>query len=168
LTVGAQALISNLTARGITLTPNGDSVVVRPRERLTDADRAAIRHSKPALLAHLRAGMELRRERATAPDSRHPLIEADREQAAIDHIAQLDAERREADRQANRGYDFDPSAPSHAEREEAEIDRLASIDGWRRLLATTGDLLVGRAGAKADEPTQPWPSFSARPRVVTF
>lgn len=177
----AQELISNLTARGITLTPNGDSLIVRPRERLTDADREAIRQSKPALLAHLRAGMELRRERAIASDSRHPLIEADREQAEIDRIARLDAERCEADRQAKRGYDFDPSAPSHAEREEAEIDRLAKADGWLYRLPTipayaivaacqrygvalridkaTGDLVVGRTGAKAEEPTQPWPSL---------
>jgi TubC N-terminal docking domain len=104
LTVSAQALISNLAARGITLTPNGDSLIVRPRERLTDADRDAIRQSKPALLAHLRAGVELRR-------ARHPLIEADRERVAIHHIARLDAERREADRQARGGYDFDRSAP---------------------------------------------------------
>jgi hypothetical protein len=177
LTVGAQALISNLAAQGITLTPNGDSLIVRLRGRLTDADREAIRQSKPALLAHLRAGMELRRERTIASDSRHPFIEADREQAEIDRIARLDAERREADRQANRGYDVDPSAPSHIEREEAEIDRLASIDGWKRLPAhsiiatchrygvalrideATGELVVGRAGAKAYEPSQPWPSL---------
>ena len=66
---------------------------------------------------------------------------------------------------------------SPAEHEEREIDRLASIDGWRlppvhsivatcqrhgvalRIDAATGDLLVGKSGARAGEPTQPWPSL---------
>ena len=51
----AQALLSNLSARGIMLTPDGDALVARPRQRLTDADREAIRRHKTALLAHLSA-----------------------------------------------------------------------------------------------------------------
>ena len=66
-------------------------------------------------------------------------------------------------------------------REEAEIDRLAR-DGCRplsesghpaysileicqrygvalRIDPATGDLVVGKAGAKADEPSQPWPKL---------
>jgi hypothetical protein len=68
-----------------------------------------------------------------------------------------------------------------AERQEAEINRLARADGWKplppaghpaysvldkcrhhgvalRIDPETGDLVVGRAGATADEPTQPWPT----------
>lgn len=70
------------------------------------------------------------------------------------------------------------------EREEAEIDRLSCADGWRPPPPTgapaysivescrehgvalrideSGDLVVGKAGAKADEPTQPWPELLAR------
>ncbi len=67
----------------------------------------------------------------------------------------------------------------HAEQEAADIGRVARADGWKPLppalhpaysLLTTcrrygvalridpenGDLVVGKAGAKADEPTQPW------------
>ena len=67
----------------------------------------------------------------------------------------------------------------HAGQEVAEIDRRARADGWKPLPPTghpaysiletcqragvalridpeNGDLVVGRAGAKADEPTQPW------------
>jgi len=73
--VDAQALIQTLAARGVTLIPDGDGLIARPRERLTEADREAIRQSKAALLAHLRAGMEPRREHTMTPDSRHPLIE---------------------------------------------------------------------------------------------
>lgn len=77
-----------------------------------------------------------------------------------------------------RDYGLDLSVPSHAEREEAEIDRLASADGWKplppahstvatcqrhavalRIDPATRDLVVGKAGAKAEEPTQPWPSL---------
>lgn len=90
----AQALISAFVERGVSLTADGDHLVAKPASRLTDADRAAIRAAKAELLAHLRA---------------------DQEQAEIDRIARLDAERRERDRQAGRGYDFEPAAPSHRE-----------------------------------------------------
>lgn len=66
-----------------------------------------------------------------------------------------------------------------AEQKTADISRVARADGWKPLqpdghsaysILTTcqhagvalridpekGDLVVGRAGAKADEPTQPW------------
>jgi hypothetical protein len=38
-----------------------------------------------------------------------------KEQAEIERIARLDAERNEADRIAKRGYDHDPEQPSHRE-----------------------------------------------------
>jgi hypothetical protein len=152
----AQNLIVELAARGIRLISNPPKLIAVPAAKLTEADCERIRQNKANLLA---------------------LLAAKHEQAEIARIARLDAERREADRQGQRGYDFDPSAPSHIEREEAEIERLASIDGWRlppahtlvatcqrygvalRIDATTGDLVVGKAGAKAHEPTQPWPSL---------
>jgi hypothetical protein len=68
------------------------------------------------------------------------------------------------------------------EQEQAETNRLARADGWRPLpepshsaysiLETcqrcgvallidpaTGDLVVAKAGARADEPSQPWPKL---------
>lgn len=68
------------------------------------------------------------------------------------------------------------------EQARAETDRLARADGRRplpepshpayniletcrrygvalRIDPATGDLMVGKLGAKADEPTQPWPSL---------
>jgi len=68
------------------------------------------------------------------------------------------------------------------EHEHAEIDRLARSNDWRpppepghpaysiletcqrygvalRIDPATGDLVVGKAGARAEEPTQPWPSL---------
>ena len=119
MTVGAQALISNLAARGIALIPDGNSLIARPRERLTDADREAIRQSKPALLAHLRAEQI--------------------EESSIDRLARAD------------GWQ-----PNPAESIVATCQRYGVA---LRIDATTGDLVVGRAGAKADEPTQPWPSL---------
>jgi hypothetical protein len=154
----AQSLIAELATRGIRLIPNPPKLIAVPAAKLTDKDCEVIRRHKAGLLA---------------------LLVVRQEQAETDRIARLDAERREVDRQAKRGYDFDPSAPSHIEREEAEIGRLASIDGWRlppahsivatcqhhgvalRIDQTTGDLVVGKVGAKADDPTQPWPSLLA-------
>ncbi len=69
----------------------------------------------------------------------------------------------------------------HAERREAEIDRLARADGWAppppagapaySIIDTchrygvalridqNGDLVVGKAGARAGQPSHPWPSL---------
>jgi hypothetical protein len=110
------------------------------------------------------------------------LLRADQEQVEIDPTAQLDAQRREADRQARHGYDFDPTAPTHGDTEKAEIGRLANTDSWPPLTAAghpayaivgtcrqygvalrideaTGDLVVGRARAGIEESTQPWASL---------
>jgi hypothetical protein len=73
----AQALIQALAAKGVTLVPDGDGLIARPRERLTEADREAIRQRKADLIAHLRARAGSRREHTAeaTSDSRHPLIE---------------------------------------------------------------------------------------------
>jgi hypothetical protein len=72
--------------------------------------------------------------------------------------------------------------PGLCDRQEDEIDRVSGVEDWRRapqqglaaygiletcqrygvalrIDAATGDLVVGRAGAKAEEITQPWPSL---------
>jgi hypothetical protein len=75
---------------------------------------------------------------------------------------------------------FDLCAP---EEQEAKIERLTRGDGWKPLppaaapaysivdrcrehgvalhIDEDGDLVIGKAGAKADEPTQPWPALLA-------
>jgi len=49
----AQTLIADFRKRGIRLMPDGDSLIVEPASRLSDADRAAIRQYKPLLLVLL-------------------------------------------------------------------------------------------------------------------
>jgi F0F1-type ATP synthase membrane subunit b/b' len=51
----AVTLLDDLARRGVRLWPEGGKLIAEPADRLTDADRAAIRAAKPALLAHLRA-----------------------------------------------------------------------------------------------------------------
>jgi len=81
-----------------------------------------------------------------------------------------------------RRYKAELLAHLRGDQEDREIDRLAAADGWKPLppagdpaysiIATclrhgvalridpeTNDLIVGRDGAKAEEPTQPWPSL---------
>jgi hypothetical protein len=82
----------------------------------------------------------------------------------IDHIARLNAERREVDRQAGRGYDFDSTAPSHIGFMMASNPAYSIIADCRRhgvalRIDRDGALVVGKAGAKAEEPTQPWPGL---------
>lgn len=61
----AQDLISNLAARGIALIPDGSTLIARPRERITEADRERIRQNKAALLTFLG---EASRERSASPE----------------------------------------------------------------------------------------------------
>jgi hypothetical protein len=90
------------------------------------------------------------------------------------------------DREAIRAHKSDLLACLRQQQEEAEIDRLAHADGLNPDKACTlpppgapaysiletcqcygvalridahGDLVVGKAGAKADESTQPWPGL---------
>jgi DNA-directed RNA polymerase subunit M/transcription elongation factor TFIIS len=199
----AQSLIAELATRGIRLIPNPPKLIAVPAAKLTDADCERIRQNKADLLALLAAKHEqaetariCRRcgyhmydsERVFCPACKTRL-NTDKREAVL-----LDAERRETDRQAKRGYDFDCSAPGHAEylertgqscvcqtspaeQEERELDRLARADGWippspaHAVLATCrrydvalridadGTLVVGKAGAKARVPSQPWPSL---------
>jgi tubulysin polyketide synthase-like protein len=113
------ALLSDLASRHIQVISIGNKLVARPKARLTDADREAIRQHKVELLALLTCAEQI---------------------------------------------------------EEADIDRLARGDGWQpnpaeSIVATcqrysvalridpTGDLVVGKTGANADQPTQSWPSL---------
>jgi TubC N-terminal docking domain len=50
------ALLADLARRGITVTAAGAQLRVVPAGRLAEADRAALRQHKPALLALLSAG----------------------------------------------------------------------------------------------------------------
>jgi hypothetical protein len=102
----AHQLLSNFQARGIKLFPEGGNLAVEPASRLSDADRAAIRASKPELL------------RILAPASP------------------------------------EPGHPAYGILETSQRYGVAL-----RIDPATGDLVVGKASAKAEEPTQPWPSL---------
>ena len=113
------------------------------------------RKHKPDLLAYL-----------TSARRTPEVVERVKSGAEVEWIVELDAERHKADRQAKRGYDFDPTAPSHADYlPEPGHPAYAIISACQRygvalgIDATTGDLVVGKAGAKADDPTQPWASL---------
>lgn len=72
-----RALISDLAARGITVMPDGaGALVVRPADRLTDEDRAAIRSVKADLLRLLSSPDEPRPGIAplTAPPDDQPWL----------------------------------------------------------------------------------------------
>jgi hypothetical protein len=102
----AHQLLTDFQARGIRLIPEGGNLAVEPAERLSDADRVAIRANKPELL------------RILAPPSP------------------------------------EPGHPAYGILETCQRHGVAL-----RIDPATGDLVVGTAGAKANEPTQPWPSL---------
>jgi hypothetical protein len=139
----AAMLIAEFHQRGIRLIPEPPKLAVEPASKLTGIDRERIRKHKADLLA---------------------LLSAEHKKAEINRIGRLDTERREADRQAGRGYDFDSTAPSHIGFMMASNPAYSIIADCRRYgvalrIDPDGSLVVGKAGAKAEEPTQPWPSL---------
>jgi virulence-associated protein VagC len=51
--MGARELLHDLTGAGLTVTTEGDRLVIRPASKLTDKLRAALRQAKPELMAIL-------------------------------------------------------------------------------------------------------------------
>ena len=51
--MGARNLLADLTAAGLSVTAEGDRLVIRPASKLTDPMRAALRDAKPELIALL-------------------------------------------------------------------------------------------------------------------
>lgn len=54
--MGARDLLADLNGAGLTVTAEGDRLVIRPASKLTDDMRAALRAAKPALLRLLAGG----------------------------------------------------------------------------------------------------------------
>jgi hypothetical protein len=146
--MNSEALLIDLRARGFRIEPrpNGN-LYISPRDRLTPELVQCVREHKTRLL---------------------DLLRADHYEVAnteINYITRLNVERREADRQARRGYDFDQAAPSHAEFLLSTGHPAYSIIadcrryGVALRIDRDGTLVVGKAGAKAEEPTQPWPAL---------
>jgi uncharacterized Zn finger protein (UPF0148 family) len=168
------ALFTELSKRGIRLIPNPPKLIAVPAAKLTDEDCEAIRHHKADLLALLAAKhKQAETARICRPCGYHiydservfcpackTRLNTDKREAVL-----LDAERRETDRQAKRGYDFDATSPSYAEYMSRANPRAYSIIATCRRYGVAlridpdGALIVGKAGARAEEPTQPWPSL---------
>jgi hypothetical protein len=79
----AHTLLSKLRNRGIRLIPDGEKLTAEPASRLSDADRAAIRQSKPDLLRILSKSVETSpsekadivcSRHAVTPNSRFPIV----------------------------------------------------------------------------------------------
>lgn len=54
--MGARDLLASLAGAGVSVTAEGDRLLIRPASRLTDDQRAALRLAKPELLALLAEG----------------------------------------------------------------------------------------------------------------
>jgi len=170
----------------ITLGAEDGWITARPKGATPPELADAIRSNKGALLAHFRALLE-RAQAPEAPTyCEHTQTDVNRRCRCGYRI--YDAERiycpqcgQELPRlRAN--PEPEAARPTSAEQEERENDRLAEADGWKpvparghpawsiietcrargvalRIDSESGDLVVGRAGAKAHEPTQPWASL---------
>ena len=58
--MGARDLLDNLADAGLSVTVDGDRLVIRPASKLTDHLRGALREAKPELLALLSAPLPKR------------------------------------------------------------------------------------------------------------
>ncbi len=95
--MGARDLLAELTGAGFTVAADGERLVIRPASLLTDDMRAALRASKPDLLALL-SGDLAEAEATRLQDRRARLLRWGWPEAAADHLAARLARRdREAD-----------------------------------------------------------------------
>ena len=119
---------------GITLAAEAGCVVARPKGATPPNLAQAIRDNKPQLLALL------------ARRHPEPYDLREREEDQIERFARAD------------GWESlpEPGAPAYS------IVESCREDGVALRIDESGDLVVGKAGAKADEPTQPWPELLAR------
>ena len=86
-----EALLADLAARGIQITADGDDLIARPREQLTDTARTAIRAGKAEILAYLRAQQDLEQLRSAEIDwLAHPdeLTDAEADQGEPQNAAE--------------------------------------------------------------------------------
>jgi hypothetical protein len=136
-------VLGELRSRGIRVEPRPTgNLYLAPKNRLTRELVERVRAHKAEMLVLLRAGQEHATDKALA------LL-----------------------------------ATLRAQAKEAEIDRLPRADSWKALppagapaysiletcqrygvalrIDKAGDLVVGKCGAKADEPSQPWPELLA-------
>ena len=74
--MNAVDILETARERGIELAVNGDAVMARPREAITDELRAAIRQHKPELLTLLRQEGEQRRPFLSTPQETAAAIAA--------------------------------------------------------------------------------------------
>jgi hypothetical protein len=86
--MAATDLLMTLRGRGLILAADGDSLIVRPRELLTDELRAAIRTHKPEILAELAAANETPLDALADPGTGH------RRAKALDLLAEHPTWRR--------------------------------------------------------------------------
>ena len=159
-----QVLIDDLSQRGIRLIPEPPKLIVEPASKLTDADRALIRQHKDELLKQLIARVaqcDAERHNADRLAGRGYDVDC----SSPGHAAYLARTGQRCACQISEG------------QQESEVDRLALADGWlppspahavievcqrygvALSIDTDGTLVVGKAGAKADEAMQPWPSL---------
>jgi hypothetical protein len=131
-------LLNDLERRGVFIAPKlGGKLVAHPSDLLTERDRIAIRELKPELIQVLSAPTP--RLRAIAS-----LCEATKTDLAV-YIAE--------------------HAPDLLNEPEREYDPAVSIlatcqrHGVTLSIGSGGNLVIGRSEARADEPSQPWPSL---------
>ena len=137
--LNAAELLAALKRRGLLVDPKeGGKIIVQPADRLTDADRKAIRALKPDLLRLL-----------SDPDESAAIITRRCEASGADLATPLD--------------DHAPGLLNEPERQVTPAESIIATCQRHgvtlRIHEATGDLIVGKPGARADEPSQPWPSL---------
>lgn len=110
----AAEIISEANRRGVVLAVRGGQIVARPAGALPLEVKAAVRDRKIELLVVLSGPhSDLRHDSDVRPG-----VYVDHLEAA--HVARLDRERHDADKTIARGYDLDPTAPSHLKYQERQ------------------------------------------------
>lgn len=110
----AAEIISEANRRGVVFAVRDGQIIARPAGALPLEVKAAVKERKIELLALLSgAHSDPRNDSDVRPGVYVDHVEAQR-------LARLDRERHDADKTIARGYDLDPTAPSHLEYQERQ------------------------------------------------
>lgn len=151
--MNAHAILTEFDRRGITLRVEGDNLIAKPLSAVTPELREAARQHKAELLARLRLDENRAAEtRGITHANSHPPIAPESAQPNNDDDA-----RRERDRLARRGCDFDASSPSAValRQDQLEMARVngrwlpncPKCNGTRFWLTTAGNIICGACSA---------------------
>jgi hypothetical protein len=139
--MNAEEVFASLLERGVVLDTDGARIGITPSGVLTDVDRSSIRNYKLDLIKLL-----------SDPKALAALVANVCGRNGIDVQEFLDCN-------PTLQAAFEKASDAPLPPAGSIIETCGAFSVFLRIDSATGDLVVGKAGARAEEPTQPWQSL---------